>query len=346
MERAPQDVTMRPQEEPAPAGQQAVEPSALFVPEGGSEPPVPQAILATASPVMAPANAPVLPPPQALALADCGPLIRPGTLDDAHAALEQLGADLQDGDRCLMRERLVLISGWLQADTSAKTAWGWAEAAIMEGRREDAKAKEARDTALANAASAEECRAEAEAKLKALQDEQASHNRRLQQLEEDLKARKAKLADRGAELAEVTTDQAAERGHLDTLNKEVADAQASHGRHVSEAATQLEAREKALGTAEKEVAERDAFPSLELKARDALSSIWRGGYEEPLATPEEGLAGLSSKLAEALRGAATKVDSILEEYRSLFRGHDARLWPSLPSGPRLRLRRSDLLNCS
>ena len=67
---------------------------------------------------MEPADGLVPPPSQALPLADCDPLIRPGTLDDAQVALEQLWACLQDANRCLMRERMGLIPGWLQADTS------------------------------------------------------------------------------------------------------------------------------------------------------------------------------------------------------------------------------------
>src|SRR3990170_1044734 len=109
------------------------------------------------------------------------------------------------------------------------------------------------------------------------------HAQRLQQREEDLKAREAESADRDAKLKQVAADQAAERGRLATLKKEVADAQASHAQHVSELAAKLEAREKALAAAEKKAAaERGAFPSLELKARDTLRSICRGGYKEPL----------------------------------------------------------------
>lgn len=88
--QVPQGVVVQPREEPAPTGHQAAAPSIPVVPEGGSEPPVPQAVLATASLAMTPADTPVPPPPQALALADCGPLIWPGALDEAYAALGQL----------------------------------------------------------------------------------------------------------------------------------------------------------------------------------------------------------------------------------------------------------------
>ena len=113
---------MQLQEEPAPTGQRAVKSSAVVVPEGSLELPAPQASHATASSTPTPANMPAQPPRQTLALANCGPLIRPGALDEAYTALGRIRADLQDADRCLARERLGLISGWLQAHTATKTA--------------------------------------------------------------------------------------------------------------------------------------------------------------------------------------------------------------------------------
>ena len=61
------------------------------------------------------------------------------------------------------------------------------------------------------------------------------------------------------------------------LKEEVAEAQVSHAMHVSEAMARMDAREKILADAEGKAAmERDAFPSLELRACQALWSICRG----------------------------------------------------------------------
>ena len=46
-----------------------------------------------------PIQASVLPPPQALALADYDPLVRPGALEEAYTMLDQLRIDLQGADR-------------------------------------------------------------------------------------------------------------------------------------------------------------------------------------------------------------------------------------------------------
>lgn len=55
-----------------------------------------------------------------------------------------------------------------------------------------------------------------------------------------------------------------------------------------------------------------AFPSLELRARQALGSIHREELTSPFAAPCAGYAELSSKLVEELESAACKVDTILE----------------------------------
>ena len=62
----------------------------------------------------------------------------------------------------------------------------------------------------------------------------------------------------------------------------------------------------------------EAFLSLELGFRKAPRAIHGGGYKDPLATHEDGLAGLFPKLSETLKGAATEVDSLEAECRSLF----------------------------
>lgn len=75
---------------------------------------------------------------------------------------------------------------WLQVETLTKEAWWRAEAAAAESREETANARVARDDALAEAATATKRCSEAEASLKALQEEQATHTQQLQQLEDDL----------------------------------------------------------------------------------------------------------------------------------------------------------------
>ena len=49
-----------------------------------------------------------------------------------------------------------LISRWLQANASVRTAWGRAEAADVESRKEAGEATATHDVALASAASAKE----------------------------------------------------------------------------------------------------------------------------------------------------------------------------------------------
>ena len=110
--------------------------------------------------------------------------------------------------------RMWQISGWFQVNASVRAAWGRAEAAATEGRKE---ATMAHDVALANAASAEERCNMTEAGLKALREEQA----RLQEWEEELKAWEDALADRDAELAQAAKDKAAEQGRPGKLKEDV-----------------------------------------------------------------------------------------------------------------------------
>lgn len=142
------------------------------------------------SPAVVPPAAPT-PPPEALVLAKCGPLIREGALAEAHAALGRLEADIWDADRCLARERHGVVSGWSQVEVATQTAWRQAKASTIESKKEAADAKEARDAALAKAEEASKRCGEAEASLKALQEEQSAHTLQLQQLEDGIKAREA-----------------------------------------------------------------------------------------------------------------------------------------------------------
>ncbi|KAI4992057.1 hypothetical protein ZWY2020_041920 [Hordeum vulgare] len=66
-------------------------------------------------------------------------------------------------------------------------------------------------------------------------------------------------------------------------------------------------------------AELVGFRLVELRIRMALHTLWRHGFDEPLATPQGGFAMLAVKLAVALEDAVIKVDKILDsECRDLF----------------------------
>lgn len=73
-------------------------------------------------------------------------MVRPGALVEAYVAFGNLRAGLQDADRCFVRERLGLISGWAQANSAIEKAWSRAEAANAERRKEAADARASRDT--------------------------------------------------------------------------------------------------------------------------------------------------------------------------------------------------------
>ena len=122
MERAPHSMVVEPQEESAPAGQQAPEPPIPVVPVWGSEAPVPQVALVATSLAVPPTHTLMPPPPQALALADCAPLVRPEALEEAYTTLGQLRTDLQGTDMRMAMGRMGLTSGWLQADVSVRAA--------------------------------------------------------------------------------------------------------------------------------------------------------------------------------------------------------------------------------
>jgi chromosome segregation ATPase len=171
---------------------------------------------------------------------------------------------------------------WLQADLRVVTEDGQkaADAATAE-----------RDMALAEAASSEKRCREAEAKLKA----HAEDARSLEEQKKGLEVRKKALDDRDAELKRVAQEQASEGTLLEKLKEEA------------------EAAQRSLTVAKEAAAmERDAFVSLEERLRAPLRSLYGTGYEEPLATPEEGPAGLLPKLVTPLEGVATGLDPLLD----------------------------------
>ncbi|KAE8772633.1 hypothetical protein D1007_55327 [Hordeum vulgare] len=59
--------------------------------------------------------------------------------------------------------------------------------------------------------------------------------------------------------------------------------------------------------------ERDLLFSVELRDRQALSSIYRLGLKAPLVPQDAGYTELSSDLGKVLEGATKKVDNVVEE---------------------------------
>ncbi|KAE8774872.1 hypothetical protein D1007_52682 [Hordeum vulgare] len=151
-----------------------------------------------------------------------------------------------------------------------------AEAIHAEGQRESVEEKAAHTCARAEKeVLAMHCE-ETEAILKALQ-ERVAETQQLQLWEEDVRTGEVKLADRNIELTKVVAEQATDCG-------------------LPEAAT-----------------DRVALSSLELRARQALSSICRLELESPLIPQGTSYAELSSKIVKDLEGIAMRVDDILEE---------------------------------
>ena len=98
----------------------------------------------------------------------------PGAPEEAFCALDRLRDNLQGPDRRRALGRLELFSGWLQADSSIRAAWGQVEAAAEEGRKVAGIAATTCYMSLKDAKAAEErCRA-AETELKTLHDKQAA----------------------------------------------------------------------------------------------------------------------------------------------------------------------------
>ena len=73
-----------------------------------------------------------------------------------------------------------------------------------------------------------------------------------------------------------------------------------------------------------------AFISLEPRSRTVLHSLYGEGYEKPLATPEEGPAGLLPKLATMVEGIIVGVGPMVEgEARALFTSAATRIFSHL-----------------
>lgn len=84
------------------------------------------------------------------------------------------------------------------------------------------EAKAACASMLPEADAAVKCHNEAEASLKALQDERVAQSQQLQSRVDDLKAHEAKHADHESNLGKASIEQAADREHLQALGHGVA----------------------------------------------------------------------------------------------------------------------------
>ncbi|KAE8809209.1 hypothetical protein D1007_14254 [Hordeum vulgare] len=137
----------------------------------------------------------------------------------------------------------------------------------------------------------------------------------LKVLREDTKACEAMLADRDLELARAAVEQVAERGFLEVLHCEIGEARGAHAKQVSKANTKLAAREEEAraSTHTKAAVDRATFSHVDLRASQALSSMCSLGLESSFIPQGAVYAKFSYELVKELKGAAKKVDSILEE---------------------------------
>ena len=233
----------------------------------------------------------------------------PEALEAAFAALNQLRVVFRDGDDRAVDAHLGLLSGWLQAEESVQATWSQASAAVAEGREEAASAARARETAEAQAASSKKRRREAEDELKTLHEESAKHALELERLEKELQGEKA-------ETSRLQEEQLADRASLEKLKTEAEEAKASQAKREDE----LKAREDALAASEKTATVgREALAAFELEARRLLRIAYGEGFEEPLATPEDGATGLLAALVKALGDVASAIGQLADtEGRSLL----------------------------
>ncbi|KAE8806318.1 hypothetical protein D1007_17473 [Hordeum vulgare] len=111
-----------------------------------------------------------------------------------------------------------------------------------------------------------------------------------------------------------------EHGCLEALQRKVVEARYADTKQVSVANAKLASRKEEIrvGADAKTAADHPALSSLELRADQAMSCLYRLGLESPFVPQDVGYAEVSFNLVKELEGAADKVDSILEEYRNLF----------------------------
>ncbi|KAI5013399.1 hypothetical protein ZWY2020_034511 [Hordeum vulgare] len=162
--------------------------------------------------------------------------------------------------------------------------------------------------ALKEAKEPAKCCEEVEAHLQALQGEQAKLAEQHRLHEDGLEAREAKLAAREERLSQEANRLSMQQARLEEQEKEAA------SRKVL-----LDAHWEALAAAErKKVAELARFPDVELKIRMALCSLYRDGFNKPLATRDGGFAALATELAVALEDADLKVDLFFAAVTCVF----------------------------
>ena len=119
--------------------------------------------------------------------------------------------------------------------------------------------------------------------MQSLRDKHAEEVRYRQAKEEGMKAQEETVKNREAELAELVKKQAAERSHLEELERKMGAREAN-----------LDAKARVLAE------DRVAFADLEKRSRKALKTLYKHGLEKSMATDEDGPARLLPLLVEAL----------------------------------------------
>ncbi|KAE8795340.1 hypothetical protein D1007_29769 [Hordeum vulgare] len=275
-------------------GPQSIDAPMLAISEEPSEPPVARD---TASLTTTPATA--LEAPQGEIHRT--PVYVEGFLNEAFGALGKVAVVMEKCEKEANAARAAREEALKEAES--------AHAAHEEAMKEAKYARAVREEAMEGAVAAAKRCEEPETRLKAFQEEQAKLAELLRPREEELDARKTKLAAREEELSQEETRLGAKQARLDEQEKEIASKK-----------TLLDAKEEALAAAEKKKpAELVGFPNVELRLRTTLHTLYRDGFDEPLATPGGGFAMLVAELAVALEDAVILVDKILEsDCRDLF----------------------------
>ena len=142
-------------------------------------------------------------------------------LERALSEMTQLQADLLSADPCLVAGRLELASGWLHSDLAVRAALGQAAAASEKEKQGAASAAADREAALKDAKAARDRCQVLEGELQSLRDKHAEEVRCRQAKEVEMKAREEAVKNRDAKLAELVKKQAAERSHLEELERKM-----------------------------------------------------------------------------------------------------------------------------
>nr|XP_040256309.1 uncharacterized protein LOC109775784 [Aegilops tauschii subsp. strangulata] len=225
----------------------------------------------------------MLPPPPPATLLTPDPSASPDGLERALSAMTRLREDLQGTDRHLVAGPLELVSSWLHSNMSVRAALSQAAANSEEDKEAAAQAAATREVALKDAEAAQDHCRSMEAELETMCRERAYEARGRKTEEEKMKAREDAVRGRDAELEQLAKAQAMECSRLQELEQKIKAEKAD-----------LEAKAKVLAE------DRVAFKSLEERSRTTLRSLYEKGFEELLATNDEGPTQLLPYLVVAL----------------------------------------------